>query len=299
MVLLIVVGAGVAAAAAIALAAKRWPVIEAPRVAASTIAGEIERHDHLADHLRHHPDPRTETGVALSVATAVAVGGMVGVGVVLAMVRTKLGLESLDYRFARFGAAHARSWSTSTMRTLSNFGGTGGVIILALAATIIEYIRRPSQSLWLFMTLVVGGQFALSNGIKVLVERARPDLRPLTGFSGASFPSGHSTAAAATLAAVALIVSRGRSRRIKTIAAAAATGLAVVVAGTRVFLGVHWFTDVTAGLLLGWGWFALCSIAFGGRLLHFGHSVATAERIADVVPSGSRSDAVSDIGSGG
>ena len=268
------------------------------------IAGEIERHDHLAGHLRHNPDPRTETGIALSVATVVAVGGMVGVGVVLAMVRTKFGLESLDHRFARFGADHAQSWSTAGMRFLSNFGGTGGVIVLAIAATLFEYFRRPSRSMWFFMTLVVGGQFALSNGIKVLVERARPDIRPLTGFSGSSFPSGHSTAAAATLAAVALILSRGRSRRVKTILAAAAVGLAVTVAGTRVFLGVHWFTDVTAGLLLGWAWFALCSIAFGGRLLHFGHLVATAERIADHVPvgsasSGSQSDAVSDIGSAG
>ena len=299
MVLLIIVGVGAAAASAVAIAARRWPAIEAPHVPVSAIAGEVERHEHLAEHLRHHPDPRTETGVALSVATAVAAGGMVGVGVVLAMVRTKFGLESLDYRFARFGADHAQSWSTSAMRALSNFGGTGGVIALAVAATLVEHVRRPSRALWFFMTLVVGGQFALSNGIKVLVERARPDIRPLTGFAGTSFPSGHSTAAAATLAAVALIVSRGRSRRIKTIVAAAAVGLAVVVAGTRVFLGVHWFTDVTAGLLLGWAWFALCSIAFGGRLLHFGHSIATAERIAGVVTSGSESDAVSDIGSAG
>ena len=42
------------------------------------------------------------------------------------------------------------------------------------------------------------------------------------------------------------------------------------VAGTRVLLGVHWLTDVLAGLAVGWAWFALWSIAFGGRLLEFG-----------------------------
>jgi undecaprenyl-diphosphatase len=45
-----------------------------------------------------------------------------------------------------------------------------------------------------------------------------------------------------------------------------------------VLLDVHWVSDVIAGLFLGWAWFALCAIAFGGRLLRFG---ATAERATD------------------
>jgi undecaprenyl-diphosphatase len=53
-------------------------------------------------------------------------------------------------------------------------------------------------------------------------------------------------------------------------------GLAVAVGATRVLLGVHWLSDVIAGLALGWAWFAVCAIAFGGRLLRFG---ATAEAV--------------------
>ncbi|HVE19906.1 MAG TPA: phosphatase PAP2 family protein [Ilumatobacteraceae bacterium] len=281
MVVLIVVGAGAAVAGFVALLARRWPVIEAPSVSGQTLTAEVDKHPKLADHLRRHFNPKTETGIALSVATSVVLAAGVGIGLVVAMIRSKSGLSSFDLRFARYGAQHSTSWSTSAMRAISQLGGTSGVVTLAVIATVVEYVRRPSRAVPLFMTLVVAGQFALSNGIKYIVDRARPDLGRLTGFAGSSFPSGHATAASATLAAIALIATRNRSRRTKIAGASIAAGAAVLVAGTRVFLGVHWFTDVIAGLLLGWGWFALCSIAFGGRLLTFGVPVAEAEQIAD------------------
>jgi undecaprenyl-diphosphatase len=56
-----------------------------------------------------------------------------------------------------------------------------------------------------------------------------------------------------------------------------AAGIAVGVAATRVLLDVHWLTDVIAGLSLGWAWFAVCAIAFGGRILRFGAAVETAQ----------------------
>jgi undecaprenyl-diphosphatase len=125
--------------------------------------------------------------------------------------------------------------------------------------------------------VVIIGEVILQNVTKVIVNRDRPNIHRLTGFSSSSFPSGHAMTAAAVFAAIALLVGRGRSPRTKAVLAGAAAGIAVAVATTRVFLGVHWLTDVIAGLAMGWAWFAICSIAFGGRVLSFGQPVVIAE----------------------
>ena len=65
-----------------------------------------------------------------------------------------------------------------------------------------------------------------------------------------------------------------------------AVAIAVAVASSRVLLGVHWFTDVLAGLALGWAWFALGAIAFGGRLLRFGAPVEVAARVDELSAPG-------------
>jgi membrane-associated phospholipid phosphatase len=125
------------------------------------------------------------------------------------------------------------------------------------------------------------GQTVLTNVIKVIVDRTRPDIDRLTGFSGASFPSGHAATTAATFASAALLLGYSRSRAGRAVLMGIAGGIAVAVAESRVFLGVHWLTDVIGGLILGWAWFAVVSIAFGGRLLRFAEPVEVAERVVD------------------
>ena len=57
--------------------------------------------------------------------------------------------------------------------------------------------------------------------------------------------------------------------------------IAVAVACSRVLLGVHWMSDVIAGLAFGWAWFGICAIAFGGRFLVLGAPVQQATEIAE------------------
>ena len=87
----------------------------------------------------------------------------------------------------------------------------------------------------------------------------------------------------------ALLLGRRRPRAARAVLAGGAVGIAVAVAASRVLLDVHWLTDVIGGLALGWAWFALCSIAFGGRLLRFGVVAEVAEQVADPTrPAGER-----------
>jgi len=257
-------------------AIRRWPQahLDAPR------ADEAAARGRLARAVAARTDPSTATGLFLTVAAVAVVVAAVGVGVVLAMVRRHEGFASWDQGVAHWGATNATGTSTRFLEILTFFGSTPGALAVVAVAGVLAFRRAPSRSLIAFLALVVVGQSVIVNVLKVVVDRARPDIDPLTSFAGPSFPSGHSAAAAACFAAAAFVLGRRRSLPVKARWAGAAAALAVGVAASRVLLGVHWFTDVVAGLLLGWAWFALCSIAFGGRLLRFGQPAevaATAE----------------------
>jgi undecaprenyl-diphosphatase len=250
----------------------------------------VRRRPRLARFLRADADPQRSAGVAVAAAAGALVLGAVGVGVLLLMIRSGKGLASLDLRAAEFAARHASSATTWVLRQISVLGGTSGVIVVALVAGVIEYRRWRSRAVFTFLATVVAGQFAISNLVKWGVDRARPAIDQLTGFAGTSFPSGHATAAAATFSAIALLFGHNRSETTRAVLTGAGVALAVAVASTRVLLGVHWFTDVLGGLVVGWTWFAICSIAFGGRWLHFGAPLETAERVAEQVPTTTGSD---------
>jgi membrane-associated phospholipid phosphatase len=278
-VIAVVLAAALIAGAIAGIVAWRLPNLDptAPRAPSAIVAREIDAHPKFRRFMRARVDPAIATGLALTVALTLVVGGVVAIGLLLVMIQHNAGLARWDLSAARWGASHATPSSTRFLKDVSLLGGTLMIVAAAVAAAAVEYARTRRAAIFAFLLLVVGGQFAVANLTKVLVDRDRPDIRRLTGFSGASFPSGHATAAAATFAAIALLLGRRRSQTTKAVLAGAAAAIAVAVATTRVLLGVHWLTDVVAGLALGWAWFAAWSIAFGGRVLDFGHPVEVAE----------------------
>ena len=280
---LVVIGASLVGAAIAGAVAWFLPNFDpaAPRASRETIEHETEAHPHLTAPVHSRLDPAKLTGLALTVALAILILGTIAIGALFIMFQTRSGLAHYDLSFARWGGDHASESTTRFLRDVSLFGGTPAMILLALLTAWRQYLRTRTAAVIGFLAVVVGGQVLVTNLTKLLVDRERPDINQLTGVSGASVPSGHAATAAATFAAVALLIGRGRSRHTKAFLAAGAAFIAVAVASSRVLLGVHWFTDVIAGLAMGWAWFAISSIAFGGRVLRFGQPVEIAQDVGN------------------
>ena len=235
-------------------------------------------------------DPRAATGLALALALVVIVVVGLLLGVLAYLVRGSGDLVQLDESVANWGDRHASAFSTDGLTVISHLGEPVVIVALAVVLAVAETVR--TRSVWVvpFLLIVIGGNGILTTTVKQLADRVRPALNPIAETLGPSFPSGHSSWSAAFFAAAALLLTRSRRRVVRAAIAGIAVWLVVMVAGSRVLLDVHWLSDVIAGLVLGFGWFSICAIACGGRLLKFGATADEAARVAtrdDVGPAAS------------
>jgi undecaprenyl-diphosphatase len=144
--------------------------------------------------------------------------------------------------------------------------GTGVVpyMLAALAGLVAaRTVRRRLLAVALCVACLGTGQAARYGVMKVIARPRPPRAEWATHASGWSFPSGHATTATLTagLLVVAVLV---RGPRGRTLLALAACCWGALVGLTRVYLGVHWFTDVLGGWLFGVGWLGL-SLAAAAR----------------------------------
>ena len=265
-------------------AAWRYPktVAAAPTTAAArTLGRSIGRHRRLRAFADTRLDPAAATGLALTIALFLAVGGGLLLGALAYLVRSNTGLLAIDRGVAGWGNRHASPTSMHILNDITQLGSIYTIIALCVVLAIAETIRERSVWVIPFIAIAIGGEELVTNTVKQLIDRARPTFNPVAATLGPSFPSGHSATAAVFYATAALLLGRWRNRPTQAILAGLAVGIAVAVAASRVLLDVHWLSDVIAGLALGWAWFAVCAIAFGGRILRFGAAAETTERAID------------------
>ena len=155
-------------------------------------------------------------------------------------------LVRLDNHTAQvaFGATAGHDVRIRSWTVITDWAGPTPARLLLVAVGVLLLIRRrwrPGASL-IALALVEG---AVAPAAKLLLDRPRPEwAHPILNVSSASFPSGHAAAAAAAATALSLLARRA----VVTVTAGV---LALAVAASRVFLGVHYLSDVVAGLLLG------------------------------------------------
>jgi membrane-associated phospholipid phosphatase len=242
----------------------------------------------IARLLRSRLDPGAATGLLLTIVVAI----FVLFGVLVYQIRSGSGIVRVDRSIARWADTHATTFSRDVLRVITNLG-VGWVVFgvgIVMAFVAVRYLNARNAPL--FLLIVIGGQSLVTQLIKLGVDRTRPVLGIEAGLHN-SFPSGHSASAAATYAACALLLGRGRSPSVRAVLTGSAVAIATAVAASRVLLGLHWFSDVVAGLALGWGWFAIVTLAFGGRLVRFGAPIEAAERheaLVEQVSAGDQGD---------
>lgn len=143
-------------------------------------------------------------------------------------------------------------------QAMRDFTGLGGVAVLTLLtlATALALMLRAQTRLVVALLVAVAGGGLLSMFAKMLFGRARPDLVPHgVDVYTASFPSGHSMMSAATYLTLAAMLARAEPmRRIKAYYFTMAVFVTVLVGFSRVYLGVHWPSDVLAGWTAGAAW---------------------------------------------
>ena len=123
---------------------------------------------------------------------------------------------------------------------------------LSIAFLLLRRWKRPADDIAL--VVIAAGSALLPFVVKLIVARPRPTIEHLSHLSSLSFPSEHTTQAAAIYLTIALMLSQSLTRGWREAAIALGVVIALAVAWSRVYLGVHYPTDVTAGLVLGWSW---------------------------------------------
>lgn len=153
-------------------------------------------------------------------------------------------------------------WSASAARDITALGGA--TVLALVTALVVGYLllRRAYRTVLLVLAATVGGQL-LSTGLKQFIARPRPSVVPhLTEVASASFPSGHSMLSSVVYLTLGTLLARTVApRREKVYFVAASLLLAVLIGLSRVYLGVHYPTDVLAGWCAGIAWALFCWMA--------------------------------------
>lgn len=211
------------------------------------------------------PTPAPGPAVARRRAATAALASLVLFGLLLVLVQSRWGpLRSVDQQVT--GGLHrlalAHHGFVLTMKGVSSLG-TSVVYVVLVGRLLIWLLRRRELRAAAFAVVATAGGSALNALAKAAVRRPRPVLvDPVAHAGHSSFPSGHAQAVAVGVGVFLVLLLPAVPATRRRLAAGLAVGWAVLMAGSRVALGVHYPSDVVAGLALGAAWVLGCTAVF-------------------------------------
>jgi membrane-associated phospholipid phosphatase len=167
-----------------------------------------------------------------------------------------------DQRLADWLRGRATEPLTDVFRAITTLGNFVTLVVVAVIAVAVLWRRRERIDA-VFVAFAFLGAQVLSSGMKLGFRRERPFFPdPLASESTFSFPSGHALVSLAVYGSIALMLGRRLRRRSDRIVLFGTTGLLVLAIGfSRLYLGVHFLSDVLAGFAAGAAWLALLYVA--------------------------------------
>lgn len=158
-------------------------------------------------------------------------------------------------------------WFEEMVRDITALGGVAVIILVAVTALVMLWVLGERREAALLLAALLGG-FVLSMTMKNFFDRPRPDLTAHGSYVYTkSFPSGHAMVAASVYLTLGVVLAElVRPRALKMFLLLMAIFLTLAIGASRVYLGVHWPTDVLAGWAGGAAWALACWLVF--RALH-------------------------------
>ena len=172
-------------------------------------------------------------------------------------------LHEVDRTFHEWARDTRSTGSTAFFTTLTLIGTPVGLaVVLVLVALFLAIRKRWRWIAYLVVTCGIGGLINLQ--LKAFFARARPELaEALRSAHGYSFPSGHAMGSTIVFAALAYLAFRILTRwKHRAAALALAVSMFLAISASRIYLGVHWISDVGAGIAAGLVWVAVATVAY-------------------------------------
>lgn len=165
-------------------------------------------------------------------------------------------ITEIDYQVSNYFYGFHTPMRTIIMTATTHIGSlVTQTVVTVLAVVTLFIFKKWRTAIWYGLTVLIGAGI-LNGSVKELYGRARPtEIQPLVDIGGYSFPSGHSMGSVIVYGGILFLMIRfAQSSQLKFLISLLGFLMVLAVGISRIYLGVHFLTDVVAGFSLGFGW---------------------------------------------